>query len=65
MTVYLITEHETEGYIGFGSAFTPEIFTEKERAERRHASLQGARREHSGLFYTIEAIELDTENAVD
>lgn len=62
MTVFLITAHETEGSVGFGPNFKPEIITDENKAKRRHAFLQDTRQPYSGIFYTLEPVELDAEN---
>jgi hypothetical protein len=62
MKVYLVTAHETEGYCGPGVNFNPEIYSIQERAIKRFSQLQSRRKPYSGIFFTIEEVEVDSEN---
>ena len=60
--VYLICAHQVEDSVGFGWNFRSEIISDKERAEKRHGHLRDKNPPHSGMFFSLEPVEIDTEN---
>ena len=58
MTIHIISQHETSDSIGFGSDFKSEAYEDLEVAEKRLRELREELGEWSGLYYTLESMEL-------
>lgn len=58
-TIYLITQHESEGYCGIsGNWFMPEAYNIETEAKARLEELKKELGKYSGLYYDVDAITL-------
>ena len=57
MKIYIITQHETDGYI---TGFPTEGYVSEKMAKARLEKLEKELDKWSGLFYLLEEVEVNT-----